>query len=104
MATSYKKQLYQRVPRQVTMQWVGVASTVRVMGDFDNWTRGQELSRIDGMEGQDSVFGSFETVLSLTPGTYRIKLLVDDKWRLASDWPSELDESTNETNNVIVIE
>lgn len=43
-----------RVVRKVPVEWVGVASEVRIMGDFDGWTRGHELSAEDVTS--DSVF------------------------------------------------
>jgi hypothetical protein len=36
-----------RVVRKVPVEWIGVASEVKVMGDFDDWTRGHELSAED---------------------------------------------------------
>lgn len=32
------------MPVRVPVAWVGVASEVRLMGDFDGWMRGFELS------------------------------------------------------------
>lgn len=63
---------------------------VKLMGDFDSWTRGFELSaaNIDS----DGVIKTFEAEVPLLPGRYRAKFLVDGGWRLASDWPTENDE------------
>eukprot|EP00879_Flechtneria_rotunda_P008206 GHRR01008598.1.p1 GENE.GHRR01008598.1~~GHRR01008598.1.p1 ORF type:complete len:428 (+),score=162.07 GHRR01008598.1:363-1646(+) len=36
-----------RVVRCVPVEWIGVANEVKVMGDFDGWTRGHELSAED---------------------------------------------------------
>lgn len=36
-----------RVVRKVPVEWIGVASEVKIMGDFDDWTRGHELSAED---------------------------------------------------------
>lgn len=47
------------------------------MGDFDDWTRGQELSAEDASGGGgDSVFARFEGRVLLRPGRYRVKLKV----------------------------
>lgn len=43
-----------RVVRKVPVEWIGVASEVKVMGDFDDWTRGHELSAED--VASDSVY------------------------------------------------
>eukprot|EP01023_Acetabularia_acetabulum_P014804 TRINITY_DN17208_c0_g1_i3.p2 TRINITY_DN17208_c0_g1~~TRINITY_DN17208_c0_g1_i3.p2 ORF type:complete len:277 (-),score=33.89 TRINITY_DN17208_c0_g1_i3:356-1186(-) len=106
IAQKYKNEIHKNVPQKVSIRWSGVASEVRVMGDFDNWSAGQELSREDSSgTDSDTVFGTFETDLELRPGTYRIKLLVDNnKWQLAPDWPSEIDEQSKETNNIITID
>ena len=59
------------VPRRVPISWQGVASEVVLMGDFDNWSRGIELSAAD-IE-TENVFNTFTTVITLPPGTYRVK-------------------------------
>lgn len=43
-----------RVVRKVPVEWIGVASEVKVMGDFDDWRRGHELSAED--VASDSVY------------------------------------------------
>jgi hypothetical protein len=50
------------------------ALQVVLMGDFDGWTRGQELSAEDVTS--DSVYARFEGTLLLRPGRYLVKLLV----------------------------
>lgn len=53
-----------RVPREVPVNWYGVASEVRLMGDFDGWTRGIDLSADDI---SDNVFTHFEAKVLLLP-------------------------------------
>lgn len=93
----YGKKVVTRVP----ISWVGVAQEVKLMGDFDGWTRGYELSaaNID----TDSVYRSFEGHVPLLPGEYRVKLLVDGQWKPADAWPTETD-SVGETNNVLRVD
>lgn len=74
---------------------------VKLMGTFDGWTRGCDLSAEDVTT--DSVFSCYSAELLLLPGTYRVKLLVDGDWRLASCWPTEPDEEGN-TVNVLTVE
>ncbi|GIL62875.1 hypothetical protein Vafri_17087 [Volvox africanus] len=95
--TSFAK----RVPKRVPVAWVGVASEVKLMGNFDGWTRGFELSAasIDS----DGVIRTFEADVPLLPGRYRVKFQVDGGWRLASDWPTENDE-LGETNSILVVQ
>ena len=53
-----------KVPREVPVAWFGVASEVRLMGSFDGWTRGVDLSADDI---SDSVFTHFEATVLLLP-------------------------------------
>lgn len=48
------------------------------------------------------VYARFEGHLLLRPGVYRVKLLVDGEWRLASDWPTEKDKAGNTVNLLTV--
>eukprot|EP00955_Chlamydomonas_euryale_P065243 359188-Chlamydomonas_euryale.AAC.10 len=93
--------MYQcRVPVRVPIIWVGIASEVILVGDFDGWTKGKELSasEID----YDNSIRTFESIVPLLPGKYRVKFMVDGQWRLAPDWPMEQDE-VGETNNVLEV-
>ncbi|GBF94048.1 hypothetical protein Rsub_07316 [Raphidocelis subcapitata] len=90
-----------RVPRAVPLEWAGHANEVVLMGDWDGWTRGVDLSAEDVTS--DAVFARFEGVLALRPGRYRVKLKVDGQWRLAADWPVELDDAGNEVNVLTVV-
>ncbi|KXZ54258.1 hypothetical protein GPECTOR_5g348 [Gonium pectorale] len=89
-----------RVPVLVPVAWVGVASEVLLMGDFDGWTRGFELSA--GSIDSDGVIRTFEASVPLRPGRYTVKFRVDGGWRLASDWPTMVDE-LGETNNILIV-
>ena len=96
----HRQEFGKRVTRKVPVEWVGVASEVRIMGDFDGWTRGQDLSAEDVTS--DTVYSRFEATLVLRPGSYRVKFLVDGEWRLAQGWPSEDDGKGNEVNVLTV--
>lgn len=69
------------------------------MGSFDNWTEGVLLS--SEFSG-DHIFSRFEADVRLVPGVYRVKFLVDGKWRLAPEWPTE--DLDGDTNNILVLE
>jgi len=73
--------------REVPVTWRGNASDVRLMGDFDDWTRGFHLSPEWNDRG-DGVGDVFSCVCVLPPGTYQVKFLVDDQWRTTDDWPT----------------
>ncbi len=50
------------------------AQNVRITGDFNNWSvEGEELNKMGNT-------GFFRKEISLTPGRYRYKLIVDDEW------------------------
>lgn len=53
-----------RVPRKVPVTWVGSASEVKLLGSFDSWTLGVELSMPDVDMG-----GTYDDVLRTFTGT-----------------------------------
>ena len=58
-----KEALDRLVAREVPVEWYGVASDVRLMGDFDGWTRGTHLSA--EVWGSDNVFTRFTAKMLL---------------------------------------
>ncbi len=52
------------VLRRIPIAWYGVASDVKLLGDFDSWTRGFSLSPA---VIQDQTFTKFSTVITLLP-------------------------------------
>ena len=94
-----RSNLGRRVPRTVRIVWSGLASEVRLMGEFDGWSEGVLLSA-DSVD--DHVFKRFTADVTLLPGRYNVKLSVDGEWRLAGDWPSET-TAEGDTNNVLVV-
>ena len=58
------KELDQLVMRRIPIAWYGVASDVKLLGDFDSWTRGFSLSPA---EIQDQTFTKFSAVITLLP-------------------------------------
>ena len=71
--------------RQVPVAWQGNASDVRLMGSFDDWTRGFHLSPEWHGHG-DGMSDTFACTCLLPPGTYEVKFLVDGEWRTTDDW------------------
>lgn len=86
--------------REIEVSWFGVAQEVRLMGTFDEWTLGEDLSPESVL---DSVFTRFTATLRLRPGRHLVKFLVDGEWRLAPDWPIDRDAEGVE-NNVLLVE
>mmetsp|Transcript_34887 Transcript_34887/g.62734 ORF Transcript_34887/g.62734 Transcript_34887/m.62734 type:complete len:264 (-) Transcript_34887:267-1058(-) len=99
-----RRRLYQESIQRVRVSYTGLANDVRLMGDFDGWRLGFILNPSDDGFSDANGENRFETEIPLKPGRYRVKLLVDGKWRLAPDWPTEVDESLGETNNILVVE
>ena len=52
------------MPREVPVAWYGMASEVRLMGGFDGWSRGYDLSAED-VGG--NIFTRFEAMVPLLP-------------------------------------
>ena len=77
-----------RVVRKVPVEWIGVASEVKVMGDFDGWTRGHELSAEDvasdsvysrsgkNWQGTNACAGDTVTVSICSAGLYHMLCLL----------------------------
>jgi hypothetical protein len=82
--------------QDVTVTWVGMAESVQVMGSFDGWSHGEELS-----PEYSGVYAKFSTTLKLRPGRYEIKFLVDGEWQLSPEFPTTGEGLTQ--NNVLVV-
>jgi 1,4-alpha-glucan branching enzyme len=95
-----RAELSKSVVTPVPVVWSGLASEVRLKGDFDDWGEGYLLSS-DSID--DHIFKRFKAEVPLLPGTYRVKFAVDGEWRLAPDWPTE-DSADGDTNNILVVE
>lgn len=94
-----QSELGELVVHSVPVVWTGIASEVRLMGDFDGWGDGYLLS---SESFDDHIFSRFEGNITLKPGRYLVKFLVDGEWRLAPDWPTQ--DVEGDTNNVLVVE
>lgn len=81
---------------EVNVSWIGMAESVQVMGSFNGWSQGEELSR--EYAGDYALFGA---TLKLRPGRYKIKFLVDGEWRLSPEFPT-VGEGMMKNNLLIV--
>jgi hypothetical protein len=73
--------------REVPVTYQGNASDVRLMGSFDDWTRGFHLSP-EYVDDGDGFTDTFTATCMLAPGSYEVKFLVDGEWRTTDDWPT----------------
>lgn len=84
--------------RTVPIFWEGVAEDVKMMGSFDDWTRGLALSAEDYTFAGSQLFSG---EIDLIPGEYEVKFVVDGEWRCYSDWPTTGDGF--DCNNVLSV-
>ncbi|XP_008457049.1 protein PTST, chloroplastic isoform X2 [Cucumis melo] len=83
--------------KEVPLFWYGMAENVQVMGTFDGWSVGEDLS-----PEYTGAYSKFSTTLRLRPGRYEIKFLVDGEWQLSPEFPT-VGEGLME-NNLLVVE
>ncbi|KAH9305267.1 hypothetical protein KI387_009671, partial [Taxus chinensis] len=69
--------------REVSLVWYGMAEDVKVMGSFDGWTYGEQMS-----PENSASFTKFSTTLKLRPGRYEVKFLVDGEWQVSREFQS----------------
>ena len=79
----------------VAINWTQGGNSVEVEGSFDNWQSRQTLHRSGNRE--------FAIVMSLRPGVYQYKFIVDGQWKYAPDQPAMYDEIGN-VNNVLEVQ
>ncbi|XP_017701744.3 protein PTST, chloroplastic isoform X2 [Phoenix dactylifera] len=82
---------------EITLFWIGMAESVQVMGSFDGWTQGEEMS-----PEYSGDYARFSTTLKLRPGRYEIKFLVNGEWQLSPELPT-VGEGMMQ-NNLLVVE
>ncbi|KAL6129393.1 hypothetical protein ACLB2K_072744 [Fragaria x ananassa] len=83
--------------KEVSVFWCGMAENVQVMGSFDGWSQGENLS-----PHYTGSFTTFSTTLVLRPGRYEIKFLVDGEWKLSHEFPTVGEGLMR--NNLLVVE
>lgn len=83
--------------REVPLVWYGMAEDVKVMGSFDGWIHGEQMS-----PESSASFTKFSTIIKLHPGRYEIKFLVDGEWQLSPELQI-VGEGLLE-NNLLVVE
>ncbi|CAH9066914.1 unnamed protein product [Cuscuta europaea] len=84
-------------PKEVPLFWMGMAESVQVMGSFDGWSQGEELS-----PEYTGDYTHFSTTLMLRPGRYEIKFLVNGEWQLSPEYPT-IGEGLLK-NNLLIVE
>ncbi|XP_028555068.1 protein PTST, chloroplastic [Dendrobium catenatum] len=82
---------------EVTLVWIGMAESVQVMGSFDGWSQGEEMS-----PEYSGNYSRFSATLKLRPGRYEVKFLVDGEWLLSPELPTVGEGMLK--NNLLIVE
>jgi 1,4-alpha-glucan branching enzyme len=72
------------------------ASDVRISGDFTGWTRG-------GIPLWNEGDGSWRTVLSLLPGIYEYRLVIDGDWADHREAPARVSNPYGGENCILTV-
>jgi 1,4-alpha-glucan branching enzyme len=73
------------------------AKSVRIAGDFNNWTPEPACDF-----GRDEN-GVWSKVIHLNPGLYQYKLIIDDKWTTDPNNPIKVQSPFGGSNSVLVV-
>eukprot|EP00056_Hartaetosiga_gracilis_P003221 m.61058 g.61058 ORF g.61058 m.61058 type:complete len:293 (+) comp11375_c1_seq1:44-922(+) len=79
----------------VTFKWTGKGTKVGVSGSFNNWT--------DEISLQLQTDGSFSVSLTVPPGKYEYKYLVDGEWKVDANAPVVTNQ-LNSLNNLLDVQ
>jgi len=75
-----------------------VAGDVRIAGDFNGWVPDRGVRSLIGSEGQDRVWTK---ILTLEPGTYQYRYVVDGEWREDPTNPESAPGPTGQPNSIL---
>ncbi len=87
--------------REVVIQYRDVGATdVRLAGDFNGWVPDKDVQSVVQAEGGDRVWTK---ILSLPPGTYHYRYVVDGEWREDPVNPLSAPGPVGGRNSVLVV-
>lgn len=81
------------IPTIIT--WSQGGNNVFVTGSFNDWRHNIKLNKSTN---------DFTTVINLTPGTHKLKFIVDDEWKCSNDFSTATDPDGNLVNYIEVCE
>jgi chromosome partitioning protein len=88
-------------PHEIVVQYRDPgASDVRIAGDFNGWVPDKDVRSLVRAEGPERVWTK---ILSLPPGTYHYRYVVDGEWREDPDNPQAVDGPVGGRNSVLVV-
>lgn len=87
------------VPREVVVRFKDAsAGDVRIAGDFNGWVPDRGVRSVIASEGQTRVWTK---VLTLEPGTYQYRYVVDGEWREDPANPQSAPGPTGQPNSIL---
>ncbi|MBB85236.1 MAG: hypothetical protein CL931_15620, partial [Deltaproteobacteria bacterium] len=86
-------------PREVVVRFKdSIAGDVRIAGDFNGWVPDRGVRSLIASEGQERVWTK---VLTLEPGTYQYRYVVDGEWREDPSNPQTAPGPTGQPNSIL---
>lgn len=86
-------------PREVVVRFKdSIAGDVRIAGDFNGWVPDRGVRSLIASEGQERVWTK---ILSLEPGTYQYRYVVDGEWREDPTNPQTAPGPTGQPNSIL---
>ena len=86
-------------PREVIVRFKdAIAGDVRIAGDFNGWVPDRGVRSLIASEGQNRVWTK---VLTLEPGTYQYRYVVDGEWREDPANPQSAPGPTGQPNSIL---
>jgi len=89
-------------PREVVVRFKdSAAGDVRIAGDFNGWVPDRGVRSLIATEGQSRVWTK---ILTLEPGTYQYRYVVDGEWREDPGNPKSAPGPTGQPNSILHVQ
>lgn len=89
-------------PREVVVRFKdSAAGDVRIAGDFNGWVPDRGVRSLIATEGQNRVWTK---ILTLEPGTYQYRYVVDGEWREDPGNPKSAPGPTGQPNSILHVQ
>jgi hypothetical protein len=89
-------------PREVIVRFKdSEAGDVRIAGDFNGWVPDRGVRSLIAMEGENRVWTK---ILTLEPGTYQYRYVVDGEWREDPANPISAPGPTGQPNSILHVQ
>ena len=89
-------------PREITVRFMdSAAGDVRIAGDFNGWVPDRGVRSLIASEGESRVWTK---ILTLEPGTYQYRYVVDGEWREDPTNPKSAPGPTGQPNSILHVQ